>query len=151
MRSGFVLRADNNLVMMRMYSDDGEYEGMTVFPTSQISKLFWGNRTHLAIIHLIEDEVLQDESKIESVGLGDVVEELCRKYDCAGLVENRDENRFAVAKLIRHDEEWLKLECYGTKKTLSKLTKLVQFDSVSRVDFDTPYFRKIVKLHGTGL
>jgi len=66
-------------------------------------------------------------------------------------VENRDENRFAVAKLIRHDEEWLKLECYGTKKTLSKLTKLVQFDSVSRVDFDTPYFRKIVKLHGTGL
>ena len=149
--TGFVLHTDDNLVIMRMYSDDGDYEGMTVFPTSQITEVFWGNRTHLAIHHLIEDLKSWDELTIDSVGLGDVVEELCSRYEAVGLMENGDEDRFDVAKYVGQDEEWLKLECYGTKKTLSKLTKLVKLDSISRVEFDTPYIRKIMKLHGTNL
>jgi hypothetical protein len=148
---GFILRADDDLVVMSMYSSDGEYEGLTLFPTSQITEVAWGNRELKAIRHLIVDDVQNNTPYIEGIELGEIIEELSRKYECVALMENGDESYFDVARLASYDQEWLKLECYGNKRTLSKYTKLTRVDNISRVEFDTIYVQRILRLHKTDL
>ena len=33
-------------------TEDGVFDGFTIFETTQIDEVYWGNREHLAITHL---------------------------------------------------------------------------------------------------
>ncbi|MGB1270906.1 MAG: hypothetical protein ACPG5T_02405, partial [Endozoicomonas sp.] len=54
--------------------------------------------------------------------------------------------KFEAARLLDQDKDWLKLECYGTFKTLSNLTKMIRIDQVCRIEFGSCYFEDLAAL-----
>ncbi|MBU6954585.1 hypothetical protein [Hahella sp. HN01] len=148
--TGFIHTATEDVIIMSLFSNDGDYEGIAIFETDQISEVYWGNREHKAIASLIDTSQEINFPKVKGKIFPDILIELNNAYGSLCLYQHHSEARFDVGQIIDHDD-WLKVHALGNKKSLSPLYKLIQKDDISRVDIDSPYQKKIVNLHKTAV
>ena len=62
-----------------------------------------------------------------------------------------NEDSYDIGEIVKNDDEWFKLYCYGTKKTLTRMHRIMKRESISRVVVDSPYQNGIVSLHSIKL
>ena len=145
--TGVLADVNEDFVLMKMVSDAGEFDGFTVFPIGQITEVIWGNREHRCIAELLKKKTTISSPPITLDSIEGILAQLREEYDAVALMADGDETEFDVAQIITVDEDWVKIHCYGTTKTLSRIHKIVSIDSFSRIEFDTPYINKLLYLH----
>ncbi|MDG9669200.1 hypothetical protein ONV78_15770 [Hahella sp. CR1] len=149
--TGFIHTATEGVIIMSLFSNDGDYEGIAIFETEQISEVYWGNREHKAITSLIDASQEINFPVVEGKIFPDILIELNSAYESLCLYQSHSEGQFNVGKILDHDKDWLKLHAFAGKKTLSPLNKLIPMDDISRIVIDSPYQKKIVNLHKTAV
>lgn len=145
--TGFFLSVSRNLIVMQRIGNDGRTDGFTLFEPELVSELFWGNREHECIKALAQEKSQITPVLLKSTQFNKAVIEISSRYHQIGIYTFDDGDNFDVAKVIDHDNEWLKLESFGTIRTLSNLTKLVRFDKICRIEFGNNYLNDLAHLY----
>jgi hypothetical protein len=149
---GYVQFNNSEVIVVRTFTNEGYFDGFSLFEIDQINEIFWGNREHKSINNLIkENKEKRPEypSNFSFENFKDGLIAIASYYDFIEIFcENFSARNFDIAKILEHDEEWLKLDCLGNKNTLSKMKRLLKIENITRIDFDTPYTKNIMKLHG---
>jgi hypothetical protein len=149
--TGILCDTNFHVTTMHLYTNEGEYDGFTVFETNQITEVFWGNREHKAIAHLVKKNAAVKAPKLVAKEFPDIMIELGTKYSSLCFHPVNFEDKFDIGVIKKHDKEWLKIRTFGVKKSLSRLYKLLLKESISRIVVDSPYQNQIVELHATKL
>jgi len=149
--TGTIIDANENIVIMCLWSDEGDFEGITVFEIDQIDEVLWGNREHQAITHLMEKAGSVPSFNLKSQDLESAIFELFSQYEYLCIYHESGEDSFDICSLVENDGVWLKILTYGPMRTLSRLNKLVKLEDFLRVTVDSPYQNGIVELHSTKL
>jgi hypothetical protein len=148
---GIVEFVTDEVLALRLYTEDGLFDGFTLFEIDQITEVLWGDREHKAIALLTQKYGEKRRLTVIGQSLVEIAIELSRIKNSIYLYHNYNEDNLDLCKIISSDEEWLKLDTFGTIDTLSKSTKLIQASAVFRVTVDSPYQDKIVELHQSEL
>ena len=149
--TGHLVTFNTEFVLFKEITEDGRYDGFSLFETDQIEQLFWGNREHDAIAALIPEGEKVKTPKLTANTFEEAIIELNALYSSLCIFEHHDEDSFAVANITEYDHEWLSLKTYGPKRSLSAMEKLIKLENVSRVSVDSLYQNNIVALHDKGL
>jgi hypothetical protein len=149
--TGIICDINENITSMHLYTDDGAYDGFTVFKTEQIIEVFWGNREHQAISHLISQAEFVTTPKFESKEFQDIIIELGTKFESICFHVEDNEEKYDIGKIVKYDDDWMKIHTYAITKSLSRMYKLILREPISRIVINSPYQNKIVGLHATGL
>lgn len=149
--TGYVLVVNKQFVVMSLYDSTGGFDGFTMFETDQIDEVYWGNREHKAIELLVNSSSSKPLPKFEASKFVDAMSEVNSAFSSLCLYSHHSENHFDIAHITAADTKWLKLHTFGKKGNLSRLTKMIRVDAISRVDFDSPYQNGIVHLHESGI
>jgi len=149
--TGFLVKATESYVLLQLFTDDGDYDGLSLFEIDQIEEVFWGNREHEAIAALIDKSKPANLPKLETESFTEAMRELIDKFSSVMVFTHHDEDNFSIAQVTEQDDEWLKLYTFGPKRSLSRLNQLVRKDNVSRLSVDSPYQRNIEALHNLKL
>ena len=145
--TGFFLSATDDLVVMQIIANDGSTEGFTLFEPDLISEIYWGNREHQCIQILAQKKSQVTPVLFKSGTFQEAIIELSSRYHSIALYSLDDTDNFEVAKVVGHDQEWLKLDCSGSLKTLSNMSKLTRIDNICRVEFGSGYLTDLSDLH----
>lgn len=146
--TGFVCEANENIVVMKLFTDDGDYDGFTVFETSQINEIYWGNREHKAIAHLVsKNETRNSIPKFKKEEFKDIIIEAGKSYENICIYLAGSEENFDIAQILESDNVWVKIHTYGVKSSLSRKYKMQLVDDISRIVIGSPYQNKIVSLY----
>ncbi|MBA6231451.1 MULTISPECIES: hypothetical protein [unclassified Colwellia] len=145
-QTGIIEFVNDEITIFCMYTDDGEYDGYTLFYTEQIYEVLWGNREHEAISTLIQKYGKKSSIEFDGESFEDIFKSLSVNYSSLCIYTD-DESQFDIAVVESQDDDWLKIKTFGPKKTLSSLYKLIKNSDVGRIDIDSPYQNKIVELH----
>ncbi len=148
--TGFIEKINDEYILMSLYSGEGVYEGLSLFETDQVEEVFWGNREHKAIAHLINSS-RATVPKLVSKTFQDAILELNDKYESLCFYKIHGEDNFDIGKIEDHDEDWFKMRTYGIRRTLSRMQKITLREDISRVEVDSPYQKQIVDLHKVDL
>lgn len=149
--TGFVESVSPSLVSMQLFDNAGLYLGFAVFEFDQICEVFWGNREHAALRHLIDGRESPPPVALESDEFLPAVFELCDRFDSVCLHPADDEDHYEIATIEACDEDWCKILTFSPMKTLSRTTKLIRTESIARVVVQSPYQESIVALHAMDL
>lgn len=141
---------NHEIALFSLYSDEGEFDGYTFFYVNQITEIMWGNREHKSIATLIENRS-KPKLLLGSESFVALLKEAAAKYDSLCIYHTDEEDSFDIAKILDISDGWVKIQTYGPKRTLSKLFKLIELESIVRVTVDSPYQNNIVRLHGSDL
>ena len=145
--TGFFLSATDELVVIQMIGNDGSSEGFTLFEPDLISEIYWGNREHQCIQALARKKSQVTPVLFKSDNFRDAIIELSSRYQNIALYSLDKSDNFEIGRIVDHDDEWLKIQCSGTLKTLSHLSKLTRIDNICRVEFGSPYITDLIDLH----
>jgi hypothetical protein len=145
--TGIVEFVTDDVIALRLYTEDGLFDGFTLFEISQITEVIWGDREHKAIALLTQKYGEKRRLTVTSTTLLEIAIELSSVKSSIYLFHSFNEDNLDLCKIISSDDEWLKLDIFGTSDTLSKSKKLIQTSSILRVTVDSPYQDKMVELH----
>jgi hypothetical protein len=145
--TGIVEFVTDEVVALRLYTEDGLFDGFTLFEISQITEVIWGDREHKSIALLTQKYGEKRRLSVTGQTLSELAIELSNSKGSIYLYHDFNEDNLDLCKIISSDEEWLKLDVFGSSDTLSKSTKLIQTSSILRITVDSPYQDKIVELH----
>lgn len=142
---GMILHAGVEVCAVLQLWTDGRYDGVTYFPTEQITEVYWGGRElactrHLAKVPHVGTDALADVSSFARV-----VDTVGRERVIA--LYTGDGDSITIAEVLETDDDWLKLGCYGSFKTLSTSIKLIRREAVTRIEVDTPFVKDLVSLY----
>jgi hypothetical protein len=149
--TGIVEFVTEEVIALRLYTEEGLFDGFTLFEINQISEILWGDREHKAMALLIQKHGEKRRLTVTSETLLEIAIELSSVKNSIYLFHSFNEDNLDLCKIISNDDEWLKLDVFGSIDTLSKSTKLIQSSSVLRITVDSPYQDKIVELHKSGI
>ena len=149
--TGFICQVSESVITMQLFTNNGDYDGFTLFETNQIESVWWGNREHHAIQHLVELKQLPDRILFENLNFFDAILELNDQKPSLEIYCSNDEDRFDIGKIEAMYEDWCKITTFSKKATLSPMKRIFRIDSISRVSVDSPYQKSIVALHQTDL
>ena len=149
--TGIIVAVNDSFVLLQEYTEDGLFDGFTIFETSQIDEVYWGNREHESIAALINKDITVTAPKLKSETFLDAVIELSQIYSNICIFKYNDEDTFAIATINSSDEDWLHISTFGPKRSLSRMLKIMRLDSISRISVDSPYQNNIERLHQSDL
>ena len=149
--TGFVCYLSDSLVTMQLFANDGNYQGFAAFEFDQISEVFWGNREHKAIRHLIDGRESPKQPQLESTDFASAIIELNQHYPSVCLHSSSDEDLYDIAHIEAIDERWCKLLTFSTMKSLSRTYKIIRTELITRIVVDSPYQNSIVELHSVNI
>jgi hypothetical protein len=149
--TGFVEFVTDEVVALRLYTEEGLFDGFTLFEINQITQVNWGDREHKALALLTQKYGEKRRLSVTGQTLPEIAIELSNSKSSVYLYYDFNEDNLDLCKIISSDEEWLKLDTFGTSDTLSRSIKLIQASSVLRITVDSPYQNKMVELHQSEL
>ncbi len=149
--TGLIKSVTEHIICMHLYTNEGEYDGFTVFETEQVTEVIWGNREHKAIAAGVSQSTKQPSWKYGNKKFATVLSELSQSGHSICLHEYHDEDEFDIADIVEYSDGWIKARCYGTRKSLSMMDKLIRVDELSRIVLNSPYQNQIVDLHAKSL
>ena len=145
---GIVHTVNSRVTAMILFSENGDYEGWTLFETANITGMQWGDREHRAISRLVDtsfERVLPVKGKMS---FGHSLVELGSRLECVGIFTcDEGDGGFTMGRVMDYDGQWLKVQTYGAKDTLSSGWKMIPREDVLRIEIDTPYMNRIILLH----
>lgn len=144
--TGTVEFINKEVTVICQYTDEGEYDGYAVFYTGQIYEVLWGNREHKGIAALVAQYGKKAPFKATGDSFVKLLQSLNDNYNSLSVYTDGGSS-FDLARIEKMSGDWLKINSYGPKKSLSGLTKLIQFEDIERIDVDSPYQNRIVELH----
>ncbi len=147
---GLISQVGGDFTAMHLFTDEGLYNGFSLFEIDQITQVYWGNREHSAIAHQISKAEPVTTPKIYSQTFQDAVIELDKAFDSTCFFED-GENGFDVGKIEKYDDEWIKIQTFSNKKSLSPLKMLILREEITQVVVNSPYQNQLVELHKMGL
>lgn len=145
--TGLISDLSDSLVAMQLFANEGEYQGFAVFEFDQISEVFWGNREHKAIRHLVDARQIPKRIEFKSTDFVSVMAELNQNHTSLCLHLANDEDRYDIAHIESFDENWSKILTYSPMRSLSRTYKMIRTDLITRIVVDSPYQKSIVELH----
>ena len=147
--TGIVCFVSDTVISMQLFSDGGFYRGFAVFEFDQVAEVYWGNREHRAIRHLIDQNSRPEPIVLSSTSFLESMLELNEKYSSVSIHSSNDEDRFDIAKIVSSDENWCKIQTFSAKRTLSPMTKIIKTELITRIVVESPYQNQIVELHSS--
>lgn len=145
--TGVLTSINERTTGMQLYTEEGDYEGYTLFETVQITDVCWGNREHQALGYLIEQQDTPCPPTFSSKSFQERILELGQKYASVCFHEAGYEESFILGEIEKCDPQWLKIHAYGITHSLSRMYRMVLRQEISRVVVDSPYQHKILHLH----
>ncbi len=145
--TGIVYLTNSRVTALVLFDDNGEYGGWTLFETSRISGVTWGNREHQAVASLIDtsyERVLPVNGKKT---FNQSLVELGSRLECISLYIEGCGDDFDMGRVAEFDSHWLKVHTYGSKATLSRSWRCIARDTIVRIEVDTPYMNRVLGLH----
>lgn len=145
--TGFVEFVSEDLVTMQLFDNAGLYVGFAVFEFDQICEVFWGNREHRALRQLIDSREPPPAVELEADDFLSAVFELNDRFPSVCLHPADDEDHYEIANIEACDEDWCRILTFSPMKTLSRTSKLIRTESITRVVVQSAYQDSIVALH----
>lgn len=146
--TGFIHNLSNEVILISQYDSDGLYSGIAMFDTEQISEVYWGDREHDSIKALIQRNSFAIKlPDIKPTSFEKTLVELDRLFKVISFFPERSGDGFDIGKVTGVDSNWIKIRCFGTKRSLSKTEKLIRVQDITKVEVDSPYSNNIIYLH----
>ena len=149
--TGRLCDINEHIISMHLLTDEGNFDGFTVFPIDQVIEVYWGNREHQAITQLMLNTAFPTNIEINEIKFKNIILALNKTHDSICFHESNNEDSFDMGAIEDYDDTWIKLHTFSNKKTLSRMHKLILWDDISRVVVNSPYQNKIVTLHQSGI
>jgi len=145
--TGYALKVSEELVMMAQYTEEGIFDGYSIFALDQIAEFYWGDRYHESVERLIDKKIKCVTPDITLDTLESAIVEANQSYEAMAFYETGDSQTFDVAEVLAIQDGWIKLYCFGNKKNLSRTYRVIDIDNYIKIEFDTPYINSVVALH----
>ncbi len=149
--TGRLCDINEHIISMFLLTDEGNFDGFTVFPIDQVIEVYWGNREHQAIAQLMSNTAIPVNTEIKANQFRSIILELNKSHNSICFHESNNEDSFDMGAIEDYDDTWMKLHTFSNKKTLSRMHKLILWEDISRVVVNSPYQNKIVTLHQSGI
>jgi hypothetical protein len=131
------------------FNDDGEYDGIMVFRTDDITRIRWGDNELEAQRHLVER--VKDIPAALELDLDDIpkiVQSVQKHFGYVSIAtEEINDEVIYIGEVVSVDEDFLVLNEYGAKDTLERSMLILRTPEVTRIDADDKYLRTILYLH----
>ena len=149
--TGRLCDINERIISMCLFTNEGNFDGYTVFPIDQVIEVYWGNREHQAISQLMSKSSSPPHFEITKKDFHEIILELNYHHSSLSFHEANNEDSFDMGVIEDHDDDWIKIHTFSNKKTLSRMHKLIMWADISRVVVNSPYQNKIVDLHSSGI
>jgi hypothetical protein len=131
------------------FNDDGEYDGIMVFRTDDITRVRWGDNELEAQRFLVER--VKDIPVMPELDLTDIpkiVESVQKHFGYVSIAtEEINDTVVYIGEVVSVDEDFLALNEYGFKDTLERSMLILRTPEVTRIDADDKYQKTILYLH----
>lgn len=138
---GRVLDVSDELIQVEKYSDEGEYEGISFIRPSDVTRIRSKGR-ELELVGRMASKALRKRSapQIKAQNLWDAIDEIQRAQGYVVLhIEAIDPDICVIGEVVEHDDEFVRMNEYGTLKTQDRREIVVEKSAVMRVDYDGRY------------
>lgn len=140
--SSFAIYATN-------FNDDGEYDGIMVFRTDDITRVRWGDNeleAQRVLVARVKDIPVAPELDLDSISK--IVESVQKHFGYISIAtEEINDEVIYIGEVVSVDEDFLVLNEYGSKDTLDRSMLILRTPEVTRIDADDKYQRTILYLH----
>jgi hypothetical protein len=131
------------------FNDDGEYDGIMVFRTDDITRARWGDNeleAQRVLVERVKD--IPVAPKLDLDNISQIVESVQKHYGYVSIAtEEINDEVIYIGEVVSVDEDFLVLNEYGSKDTLERSMLILRTPEVTRIDADDKYLRTILYLH----
>ena len=131
------------------FNDDGEYDGIMVFRTDDITRARWGDNELEAqrrLVERVKDIPVAPELNLESIS--EIVKSVQKHFGYVSIAtEEINDEVIYIGEVVSVDGDFLVLNEYGSKDTLERSMLILRTPEITRVDADDKYLRTILYLH----
>jgi len=144
---GYILYHDSEIVTIRDYDQDGIYQGLRIFRTSQIENVGWNGNNMVArtkIIHKVG--INADPVDVDITSFDAFLDTVNEKYGYVVVSNDRDEIAWR-GPLIAHDSAFIHMINLGSPNRMDRTSCLIRKESVTSLSVDGVYERNLTMLH----
>ena len=144
---GYILYHDSEIVTIRDYDQDGIYQGLRIFRTSQIESVGWNGNNMVArtkIIHKVG--INADPVDVDITSFDAFLDTVNEKYGYVVVSNDRDEIAWR-GPLIAHDSAFIHMINLGSPNRMDRTSCLIRKESVTSLSVDGVYERNLTMLH----
>jgi hypothetical protein len=129
-------------------SDSLEYDGGTIFPMADITRISSGNREYSLLSRKHKAGAAVSSSKNHCrESMAEVLETLQETYGYVAIhPEYVDTSIYFIGRLLDHDDAYVRMSTYGTIKSQDRGEFVLRLGDIARADFDSPYENLINRL-----
>jgi len=149
--TGVIEFVNDEIIILREYDADGSFGGFSLFETDQIIETYWGHRRQNSISFLAAKTHEKNKINLENHNFKEVFFELASKFSCIGIYCDQGEENYIIGEIVEFDNGWIKLDCFGDTRSLSRSLTLIRAEDILRAKVDSPYQNNLVELHGQSL
>ncbi len=131
------------------FNDDGEYDGVMVFRTDDITRARWGDNeleAQRVLVERVKDIPFAPELNLDDIPK--IVESVQKHFGYVSIAtEELNDEVIYIGEVVSVDDDFLVLNEYGSKDTLERSMLILRTPEVTRIDADDKYLRTILYLH----
>jgi len=149
-RLGRVHAVTEFCVYMTCFTDDGEYNGISICRKDHITRIRWGGIDRESLKRLIErNGSVPAAPEINLATLKDIIESVQKEFHYVTVaLETLTPDEIYIGEVVSVDHDYLMLNEYGPSDALDRSMLVLDMDEVTLVDADGKYERSILFLHG---
>lgn len=131
------------------FNDDGEYNGIMVFRTDDVTRVRWGDNELEAQRRLIERvKEMPIAPELNLGNISEIVESVQKHFGYVSIAtEELNDEVIYIGEVVSIDEDFLVLNEYGFKDALDRSMLILRTPEVTRIDADDKYLKTILYLH----
>lgn len=143
--TGVVADFNKEFLLLSLFSEDGEDNGISVFFRHNITRIRTGGNLRESIYELSKFRATKLKFPIISLkSLDDILTSIQTIYGYVNIhTEFMNDDICFIGHVIEQDENWLSLNGYGTMTTRDSNTLLLEKEEISRVDAGAKYEESI--------
>jgi hypothetical protein len=144
---GFILYHDSEFVTIRDYDQDGFYQGLKIFRTSQIESVGWNGNNMVARTKIINKVGINtDPVNVDITSFDGFLDTVSEKYGY--VVVNNDGGEMTWrGPLIAHDSTFIHMISLGSPNRMDRTSHVIRKESVTSLSVDGIYERNLIMLH----
>jgi hypothetical protein len=131
------------------FNDDGEYDGIMIFRTDDITRVRWGdNELEAQRILVARAKDIPVTPKLDLDNISKIVESVQKHFGYVSIAtEEINDTVVYIGEVVSVDEAFLVLNEYGFKDTLERSMLILRTPEITRIDADDKYQKTILYLH----
>ncbi|MBX7223709.1 MAG: hypothetical protein K1Y36_27590 [Blastocatellia bacterium] len=138
-------------VLTQRFDEQGEYDGLMIFPTESITRFRWGGNDRQAQQRLAEKNARIPE--LPAIDLTSTAASLRSLNTIFGYVTvnaaQMARHELYIGEVVAVDDEYVVLNEYGTRHTLDRSMLVLKLEEITSLQADSKYERELLYLHQT--